>query len=128
MKTALITGGSRGIGAACVRAFRQAGWQTAFFYRQSREAAEALAQETGAIALQCDVADSASVRQAVQEAGAYLPHVDALINNAGIASQELLTDVTDEQWRRMVDTNLSGAFYLCRAVLPGMISRREGSS
>ena len=81
MKTALITGGSRGIGAACVRAFRQAGWQTAFFYRQSREAAEALARETGAIALQCDV----------------------------------------------VDTNLSGAFYLCRAVLPGMISRREGS-
>ena len=79
MKTALITGGSRGIGAACVRAFRQAGWQTAFFYRQSREAAEALARETGAIALQCDVADSASVCRAVQEAGVYLPHVDALI-------------------------------------------------
>ena len=115
MKTALITGGSRGIGAACVRAFRQAGWQTAFLYRQSREAAETLARETGAIALQCDVADSASVRRAAQEAGAFLPHVDALVNN------------TDEQWRRMVDTNLSGAFYLCRAVLPGMISRREGS-
>ena len=127
MKTALITGGSRGIGAACVRAFRQAGWQTAFFYRQSREAAEALARETGAIAVPCDVADSEAVRRAVQEAKAFLPHVDALVNNAGIASQELLTDVTDEQWRRMVDTNLSGAFYLCRAVLPGMISRREGS-
>lgn len=127
MKTALITGGSRGIGAACVRAFRQAGWQTAFFYRQSREAAEALARETGAIAVPCDVADSEAVRRAVQETKAFLPHVDALVNNAGIASQELLTDVTDEQWRRMVDTNLSGAFYLCRAVLPGMISRREGS-
>ena len=73
------------------------------------------------------MADSSSVRRAVQEAGAFLPHVDALVNNAGVASQELLTDVTDEQWRRMVDTNLSGAFYLCRAVLPGMISRREGS-
>ena len=100
MKTALITGGSRGIGAACVRAFRQAGWQTAFFYRQSREAAEALARETGAIAVPCDVADSEAVRRAVQEAKAFLPHVDALVNNAGIASQELLTDVTDEQWRR----------------------------
>ena len=109
-----------------MRAFRQAGWQTAFFYRQSREAAEALARETGAIAVPCDVADSEAVRRAVQETKAFLPHVDALINNAGIASQELLTDVTDEQWRRMVDTNLSGAFYLCRAVLPGMISRREG--
>ena len=100
---------------------------TVIYMAQSREAAEALARETGAIALQCDVADSASVRRAVQEAGVYLPHVDALVNNAGIASQELLTDVTDQQWRRMVDTNLSGAFYLCRAVLPGMISRREGS-
>lgn len=67
----------------------------------------------GAIALQCDVADSEAVRRAVQETKAFLPHVDALVNNAGIASQELLTDVTDEQWRRMVDTNLSGAFYLC---------------
>ena len=74
MKTALITGGSRGIGAACVRAFRQAGWQTAFFYRQSREAAEALARETGAIALQCDVTDSEAVRRAVQETKAFLPH------------------------------------------------------
>ena len=73
------------------------------------------------------MADSEAVRWAVQETKAFLPHVDALVNNAGIASQELLTDVTDEQWRRMVDTNLSGAFYLCRAVLPGMISRREGS-
>lgn len=127
MRTVLITGGSRGIGAACVRAFRHAGWQTAFLYRASREAAEALARETGAAAIQCDVSDAAQVERAVAECQKSLPHIDALVNNAGIALQKLLPDVTDEEWRRMVDTHLSGAFYLCRAVLPGMISRRSGS-
>ena len=133
MKTALITGGSRGIGAACVRAFRQAGWQTAFFYRQSREAAEALVRETGAIALQCDVADSASVRRAVQEAGAYLPHVDALINNAGIASQELLTDAMltlqnaehDVERIQRDRKRLDGDREACQSELEALSKRRE---
>ena len=127
MRTALITGGSRGVGAECVRAFARAGFRVAFFYCRSHQAARQLAEQTGAVAIPCDVADPAQVRQAVDHALRQLSHIDVLINNAGIAQQKLITDVTDDDWRRMLDTNLSGAFYLCRAVLPHMISRKSGA-
>ena len=126
MRTVLITGGSRGIGAEAVRAFCAAGYRAAFFYRASREAALALALETGAHAIQCDVSQSISVKAACEEALRVLSHIDVLVNNAGIAQQKLFTDITDEDWQRMLDVNLSGAFYASRAVLPGMISRRHG--
>ena len=126
MFTALITGGSRGIGAATVRVFCAAGYRTAFFYFRSGETAQALAAETGAYAIRCDVRDSASVSAACAEAKKLLSHIDVLVNNAGIAQQKLFTDVTDEDWRNMLDSNLSGAFYASRAVLPQMISRRYG--
>lgn len=126
MQTALITGGSRGIGAACVRAFVRAGYRTAFFYRSSDQAAQALAKETGAYAIRCNVCSSAEVSAACREAERLLGHIDVLVNNAGVAQQKLFTDVTDDEWRTMIDTHLSGAFYTCRAVLPGMISRRYG--
>ena len=126
MLTALITGGSRGIGAATVRAFAAAGYRTAFFYLHSESAAQALAAETGAYAIRCDISDSASVSAACAEAKRLLGHIDVLVNNAGIAQQKLFTDITDEDWRAMLDTNLSGAFYASRAVLPDMISRRYG--
>ena len=126
MFTALITGGSRGIGAAAVRAFINAGYRTAFFYRSSESAAQALAAETGAYPIRCDVRDSAAVSAACAEAKKRLGHIDVLVNNAGVAQQKLFTDITDEDWRAMLDTNLSGAFYACRAVLPDMISRRYG--
>ena len=126
MLTALITGGSRGIGAATVRAFAAAGYRTAFFYLHSESAAQALAAETGAYAIRCDISDSASVSAACVETKRLLGHIDVLVNNAGIAQQKLFTDITDEDWRAMLDTNLSGAFYASRAVLPDMISRRYG--
>lgn len=126
MLTALITGGSRGIGAATVRAFASAGYRTAFFYRSSETAAQALAAETGAYAIQCDIRDSASTAAACKQAARLLGHIDVLVNNAGIAQQKLFTDITDDDWRAMLDTNLSGAFYASRAVLPDMISRRYG--
>lgn len=126
MRTALITGGSRGIGAAIVRAFTRAGYRAAFLYLHSAEAAAALAAETGAVALGCDVADSRQVADACAEAAARLGHIDALVNNAGVAQQKLATEITDADWRRMLDINLSGAFYVSRAVLPQMISRRNG--
>jgi 3-oxoacyl-[acyl-carrier protein] reductase len=126
MDTVLITGGSRGIGAQLVRAFAAAGYRTAFFYRSSCEAAQALSQETGAYAIACDVSDPAAVRMACAEAERLLSHIDVLVNNAGVAQQKLFTDVTDEDWRMLLDTNLSGAFYASRQVLPGMISRRYG--
>lgn len=126
MRTALITGGSRGIGAQTVRAFTAAGYRAAFFYRSSEDAANQLAAETGAYAICCDVADSASVQAACAQAQRQLSHIDVLVNNAGIAQQKLFTDITDEDWQRMLGVNLSGAFYVSRAVLPGMISRRYG--
>jgi len=126
MLTALITGGSRGIGAATVRTFVNAGYRVVFFYLRNESTAQALAAETGAIAIRCDVRDSVSVASAFAEAKRLLGHIDVLVNNAGIAQQKLFTDITDEDWRAMLDTNLSGAFYASRAVLPDMISRRHG--
>lgn len=126
MRTVLITGGSRGIGAQAVKAFCAAGYRAAFFYHASPEAAQALAAETGASAICCDVGDSLSVQTACTEALRLLSHIDVLVNNAGIAQQKLFTDITDADWKRMLDVNLSGAFYVSRALLPGMISRRHG--
>ena len=126
MKTALITGGSRGIGAAIVRHLSSRGWQVAFCYKSSEDAARRLSAETGAIALPCDVTDSAQVTAMTGEALRRLSHIDLLVNNAGIAWQGLLTDMTDSDWRSVLDTSLTAAFFTCRAVIPGMVSRRSG--
>ncbi len=126
MLTALITGGSRGIGAQTVRAFCAANYRVVFFYLNSESAAQTLSAETGAYAICCDVRDSASVASACAEAKRLLGHIDVLVNNAGVAQQKLFTDITDEDWRSMIDTHLTGAFSVSRAVLPEMISRRYG--
>ena len=126
MKTALITGGSRGIGAAIVRALAKQGWRVAFCYKSSGEAACQLAAETGAVPIPCDVTDSGQVRAMVTEAARRLSHIDLLVNNAGVAFQGQLTDMTDDDWHFVLDTSLSAAFYTCRAAIPGMVSRRDG--
>ncbi len=126
MKTALITGGSRGIGAAIVRALTAKGWRVAFCYKSSQQAAEQLSRETGAIPLPCDVTDSAQVRAMTEAALRQLSHIDLLVNNAGVAWQGLLTDMTDDDWRTVLDTSLTAAFFTCRALLPGMVSRQSG--
>ena len=124
---ALITGGSQGIGAQTVRCFCQHGWRVAFFYHQSAPQAQALAHETGALALPCDVSDSAGVAEAVRWALKQLGHLDALVNDAGIGQFGLITQTTDAQWRHVCGVNLDGPFYLMRAVLPGMIARKAGA-
>ena len=126
MRTVLITGGSRGIGAACVRAFAQAGWRVAFLYRASEAQAEALVAETGALAFRADVSISAEVNAACRKAETLMGRIDALVNNAGVSLTRLIQDTTDEEWRRVLDVNLTGAFYVTRAVLPGMIARKRG--
>lgn len=126
MKTALVTGGSRGIGAAIVRALTRQGWQVAFCYKSSQEAADTLAKETGATALLCDVTDSAQVQTMITDTLRRLGHIDLLVNNAGVAWQGLLTDMTDTDWHTVLDTSLSAAFFTCRGVIPGMVSRRTG--
>ena len=126
MKTALVTGGSRGIGAATVHAFTQAGYRVGFLYHQNEEAALRLAKDTGALPFRCDVGERAQVEAAFGQALEQLCHLDVLVHSAGIAQQKLLTDVTDEEWRRIFAVHVDGAFYLTRAVLPSMLSRGCG--
>lgn len=131
-RVALITGGSRGIGAACVRLFAQQGYATVFLYRQREDAAHALVEELraqghDAACFRCDVADGDQVKAVVAEVLRLYHHVDVLVNNAGVAHIGLLTDMTDADWHRVFDTNIGGVFHVTQAVLPGMISRRQGS-
>ena len=122
----LITGGSRGIGAACVRAFCKRGDRVAFLYRKSEEAARELAKETGAEAICADIGNSQSATDAVKLAVERLGGLDVLVNNAGIAQIKLFSDLSDSDWQRMIDTNLSGAFYVTRAAVGTMIAQHAG--
>lgn len=123
----LITGGSRGIGAACVEAFAALGDRVFFLYHHNHTAAEQVTARTGAVALAADLSDPEQVRAAVAHAIAHMGGIDVLVNNAGIAQISLMQDVTDSDWRRMVDTNLSSAFYVSRAVIPYMLRQGGGS-
>lgn len=127
MRRILISGGSRGIGRACVRAFAQNGDSVAFIYCQNEVAAREVEAETGAIAIRADVSNPEEARAAIAEAEKKLGGtVDVLVNNAAVAWIGLMQDMTDAEWRRVLDTNLSGAFYLSRAVVGGMIRNRYG--
>ena len=123
----LISGGDRGIGAAAARAFAAAGYQVAVLYHQNAAAAAALEQQLpGCIAIQCDVASRASCELAFRAVEQAMGRVDVLVCNAGIAQQKLFTDIPPEEWQRMQDVNLTGAFHLCQLALPGMIRRKQG--
>ena len=123
MQNALITGGSRGIGAAAVRAFVRAGYAVSFFYEKNAAAAEALAAETGAVAIRCDVADTEAVARAV----ASLPPVDVLVNNAGISHVGLISQISPAEWDRLFAVNVKGIYNTVRAVLPAMLQKQDGA-
>lgn len=118
----LITGGSRGIGRACVEAFARGGHSVTFFYRKNGELATDVAKATGAVAVKCDISDSEAVNKAIES----IPHIDVLINNAGVCSFGLFDTVTNDEWNRVLNTNLTGAFYVTRAVSRGMIAAKFG--
>ena len=99
MRRILISGGARGIGAACVRAFCEAGDRVAFLYHSRDDAAMALCAETGALSLRCDLASPDEAVRAARWAIEALGGVDVLINNAGIAQIKMLPDITDEDWQ-----------------------------
>ena len=126
MKNVLISGGSRGIGAACVQAFCHAGYSVAFIYSKSQAEADELSAKTGAHPIKADISSSDDVKKAVAEAEKHLGNIDILVNNAGVSHIGLFTDTTDEKWHEIIDTNLSGAFYLCREAAGGMIRRQWG--
>ena len=123
MRTVLITGGSRGIGAACVEKFAAAGDRVLFLYRQNDEAAQALCKRTGAVAFRCDVGDKDAVKVFFENLS---EPVDVLVNNAGIAQFSLFQDLSEEEWSRLLDVNLGGAFRCTKGVLSSMISRQRG--
>ena len=131
-KIALITGGSRGIGAACVRAFAEDGYAVAFLYNNSRDKAETLVQSLqvegrDVSAYQCDVSDPAQVQAVIADILRTYRRVDALVNCAGIAHIGLFTDMTEDEWDHLFAVNVRSAFSVTRAVLPGMISAQKGS-
>ena len=118
MKTMLITGGARGIGAQLVRHFSAAGFRVMFCYQHSRETAEKLAAETGALAFRCDVRQEEQVKALVAEAIQAFHHLDALICNAGVAWSGLLEDMPADAYDLLADTNQRGAFLCVREALP----------
>ena len=131
-KIALITGGSRGIGAACVRTFAEDGYSVVFLYNNSGEKAEALVQSLRAegkdvSAFRCDVADADRVKTVITDILRTCRHVDVLVNCAGIAHVGLFTDMTEDEWDHLFAVNVRSAFSVTKAVLPGMISRQTGS-
>ena len=128
MRTVVITGGSRGIGAAAVEAFAGAGYQVVFSWRSSQEKALALEKKYPGqvLAVRADVADRAQVEGLFQAARDRFGPAEILICNAGIAQVGLFTDTTQEQWQRILDVDLTGAFHCCQAALPDMIRAKWG--
>lgn len=124
MKTMIVTGGARGIGAELVRHFTAAGWRVMFCYSQSREAAERLAAETGAVAFACDVRREEQVQALTDEAIRQFRHLDALICNAGTAWSGLVEEMPTAEYERLCDTNLKGAFLCLRAAMPHLRASR----
>jgi 3-oxoacyl-[acyl-carrier protein] reductase len=122
-KTALVTGGSRGIGKAIALELARAGASVIVGYRSGKDEAEAVASETGGRAVQADVGDPEAAASLVDAAG----ELDVLVNNAGLTRDGLIARMSDDDWADVVRTNLGGVFHTCRAAARGMMRRRSGA-
>jgi len=122
-RRALVTGASKGIGRAIAEELARAGAEVVIGYRTGTEEAEALAQEIGGRAVQADVSSAEEAARLVEEAG----DLDILVNNAGLTRDGLLARMPDDDWRTVIETNLSSVFYTCRAVCRPMMKKRAGS-
>ena len=122
-KVALVTGGSRGFGRAIALELGRAGAEVVVGYRTGREEAEAVAAEVGGRAVEADVSDPESAKGLVEAAG----DIDILVNNAGLTRDGVLARMSDDDWRTVLDTNLSSIFYTCRAASRPMMKRRSGA-
>jgi 3-oxoacyl-[acyl-carrier protein] reductase len=122
-KTALVTGGSRGIGRAIAVELARAGAQVVVGYNSGAAEAEEIAVEIGGRAVQANVSSAEDAARLVEEAG----NLDILVNNAGVTRDGLLARMSDEEWREVIETNLSSVFYTCRAVTRPMMKKRAGA-
>ncbi len=131
MKTAVVTGASRGIGKATAKKLCENGYAVALIYKNSAEKvnevkAELLGNGFVAECYRADVSDSVQVNAVFEKIENELGTVSVLVNNAGISSQSVFTDITDKMWQEMIGTNLTGVFNCCRAALPNMIKNHTG--
>ncbi|MFE7139490.1 3-oxoacyl-[acyl-carrier-protein] reductase [Streptomyces sp. NPDC057644] len=131
-RVALVTGGSRGIGRATVRALARDGFHVAFCYRSDEEAARTLEKETADLGVRVtgsrvDVADATSVRAWMTAVEEEFGQIDAAVTAAGITRDNPLVLMEDEQWNQVLDTNLDGVYHVCRSVVFGMMKRRTGA-
>lgn len=131
MSIAVVTGASGGIGAEIAKRLAQDGFSVALIYNRNAEKAQKTADEItlsggSAKTYKCDVRDSSEITSTIEAIESEFGEISVLVNNAGISEQKLLTDITDSDWENMISTNLSGAFYFCRAVLHYFIHRKSG--
>ena len=122
MKHVVVTGGSRGIGAAVVQAFADRGDRVTFLYEKAHEAARAVAEQTGATAICCDVADGSAVKAAFAQLG----DVDVLICNAGICHSGLMSMLGEQDWDRLFDVNVKGVYHCINAAMPVFLRKHSG--
>ena len=122
MAVVVITGGSRGIGAAAVEAFAARGDRVYFLYEKEHDAAAAVAKKTGATAICCDVADGQAVKAAFRQIG----HADVLVCNAGICQYGLMSMTSEETWDRVFAVNVKGIYHCVNAAMPGFLEKQRG--
>ena len=125
MKNVLITGGSRGIGSACVRAFAKNGFRVFFTYMENAAAAKELEKETGAIAIKADVSKPSDMKAAADILHRY-GTADIIVNNAGISQIKMFQDITEDDWDRMFDVNIKGMYVTVHTFISDMISKKSG--
>jgi 3-oxoacyl-[acyl-carrier protein] reductase len=130
-KTVLVSGGSRGIGSEIVRALAAAKAHVAFTYQQGEAAAESLVKElthagSKVIALRCDSRDLKAARSTVEQVSKTLGPISGLVNNAGITRDKPFVMMSEEEWKDVIDTDLTGVFNFCRAVVFSMMKKKTG--
>ena len=125
-QTAIVTGGTRGIGYAITKALRNDGFEVAALYSGNEEAAQKAAQETGCHVFKVDICDYNACQDIVSKIEEQIGPIAVLVNNAGITRDGVLHKMDVEDWSKVIETNLSACFYMCKSVLPGMRGRNQG--
>lgn len=128
MKTVLITGASRGIGAEAAVKFHNEGYNVVINYNKSKENAIELCKKLkNSVAIRADVSDEMQVKQLVEQAKNNFGEIDVVVNNAGISQDKLFTDITTAEWQNMLNTNVTSLYNVCKYVVPDMIRNKQGN-